>query len=158
MAAPLELSYNWQVPLVASTAGALLCLVLLGLTGTPGWGTVAAIAALVWGVYVLTIFLRARAFLQVDGGTLKVRHFRGLQTIAGPKVQRVTEFFTRRGPCHKLTVQTETGTRRYVVPTALLRGGHSTLFGWLLSHAPQAELDKRSTKTLEHLRIRGLVG
>jgi hypothetical protein len=43
------------------------------------------------------------------------------------------------------------------VPTALLRTGHSTLFGWLLRHAPQAELDKGSQKTLEELRIRGLV-
>jgi len=43
------------------------------------------------------------------------------------------------------------------VPTALLKTGHSTFFGWLLSQAPQAELDKGSRKTLEQLRIRGLL-
>jgi hypothetical protein len=48
-------------------------------------------------------------------------------------------------------------TEKCAVPTALLVNGHSTLFGWLLRHAPEAELDKGSQKTLERLRLRGLV-
>ena len=157
MGAPLEPSYKWQGPLATSTAGALLCIILLAVTGASGWGTVAALVGLLWAAFVAGIYLRTRAFLQVDGSTLTVRRYRGRHTVAGSQVKRVTEFLTRRGPCHKLTVQTGSGSHRYVVPTALLRTGHSTLFGWLLSYAPQAELDKGSTKTLEQLRIRGLV-
>jgi hypothetical protein len=157
MGSPLHVTYNWQVPVAVSTAVALLCIVLLGRTAAPGWGTVAAVVVLLWGLLVAGIYLRTRAFLQVEGSTLMVRRYQGLHTIQGPQVRRVTEFFTRQGPCHKLTVETETGTRRYVVPTALLRSGHSTLFDWLQRQAPQAELDKGSAKTLEQLRIRGLV-
>jgi hypothetical protein len=105
----------------------------------------------------ITVWLRTRAFLMVDGSKLTVRRYRGLHIVDGSQVQRVTEYFTRRGPCHKLTVESAGGTHRFAVPTALLGTGHSTFFGWLLRHAPQAELDKRSQKTLEQLRIRGLV-
>jgi hypothetical protein len=129
----------------------------LARTGPPGWGTVAVVVVLLWALLVASIYLRTRAFLQVEGSTLRVRRYKDLHTINGPQVQRVTEFLTRHGPCHKLTVQTETGTSRFVVPTALLRTGHSTLFSWLLGYAPQAELDRRSAKTLEQLRMRGLV-
>jgi hypothetical protein len=62
--------------------------------------------------------------------------------------------FDSRGP---IAVRSAEGMRRCAVPTGLLRTGHSTFFGWLLRHAPQAELDKKSQKTLEQLRIRGLV-
>jgi hypothetical protein len=46
MAEPLELSYNWPFRLVAVTGAALACIVLLGLTGTTGWQTVAAFVLL----------------------------------------------------------------------------------------------------------------
>ena len=43
MAEPLELSYNWPFRLAAVTVTALACIVLLALTGTSGWQTVAAL-------------------------------------------------------------------------------------------------------------------
>lgn len=157
MARPLELSFDSRGPIAVSTAGAVLVILLLSLTGSYGWPAVAAVVALLWAGFLLIVWLRTRAFLMVDGSKLTVRRYRGLHTVDGSQVQRVTEYFTRRGPCHKLIVRSEAGTRQYPVPTALLRTGHSTFFGWLLRHAPQAELDKRSQKTLEQLRIRGLV-
>jgi hypothetical protein len=157
MAEPLELSYNWPFRLVAVTVAALACIVLLALTGTAGWQTIAAFVVLLWVLVAASIYLRARAFLHVEGSELTVRRFKGKHTISGPQVMGVTEYFTRQGPCHRLTVRTETGSQRYSVPTALFRGGHSTLFGWLGFHAPQAELDRGSAKTLEQLRTHGLI-
>jgi hypothetical protein len=157
MAEPLELSYNWPFRLVAITGAALACIVLLALTGTSGWQTVAALVVLLWLLAGASICLRARAFLRVEGSELTVRRFRSKHTISGPQVVRVTEYIARQGPCHRLTVQNETGSQGHSVPTALFRGGHSTLFGWLTFHAPQAELDRSSAKTLEQLRIRGLI-
>ena len=157
MAEPLELSFNWPFRLVAVTVAALACTVLLALTGTSGWQTVAAFVVLLWVLVGASIYLRARAFLRVEGSELTIRRFKSKHTVSGPQVLQVTEYFTRQGPCHRLTVRTQTGSQRYSVPTALFRGGHSTLFGWLMFHAPQAELDRGSAKTLEQLRTRGLI-
>jgi hypothetical protein len=157
MPRPLELSFDSRGPIAVSTGGAVLVILLLSLTGSYGWPAVAGVVAMLWAGYLITVWLRTRAFLMVDGSRLTVRRYRGLHIVDGSQVQRVTEYFTRRGPCHKLTVGSAGGIRRYAVPTALLRTGHSTFFGWLLRHAPQAELDKKSQKTLEQLRIRGLV-
>jgi len=157
MARPLEPSADWRGPVALSTAGAVVVILLLSLTRGYNWIGLTVLVALLWAGFVVTVWVRARAFLMVEGPQLTVRRFRSLHTVDGSQVQRVTEYFTRRGPCHRLIVRSEDGTRRYTVPTALLRTGHSTLFGWLLRHAPQAELDKGSQKTLEQLRIRGLV-
>jgi hypothetical protein len=157
MARPLEPSADWRGPVALSTAGAVVVILLLSLTRSYGWLGLTVLVALLWAGFLITVWIRTRAYLMVEGSQLTVRRFRSLHTVEGSQVQRVTEYFTRRGPCHRLIVRSEGGTRRYTVPTALLRTGHSTLFGWLLRHAPQAELDKRSRKTLEELRIRGLV-
>jgi hypothetical protein len=157
MARPLEPSADWRGPVALSTAGAVLVILLLSLTRSYGWIGLTVLVALLWAGFVVTVWIRTRAFLMVEGPQFTVRRFRSLHTVDGSQVQRVTEYFTRRGPCHRLIVRSEDGTSRYTVPTALLRTGHSTLFGWLLRHAPQAELDKGSQKTLEQLRIRGLV-
>jgi hypothetical protein len=157
MARPLEPSSDWRGPVTLSTAGAVLVILLLSLTRSYGWIGLTVLVALLWTGFLVTVLVRTRAFLMVDGPQLTVRRFRKLHTVDGSQVQRVTEYFTRRGPCHRLIVRSQGGTRRYAVPTALLCTGHSTLFGWLLRHAPQAELDKGSQKTLEQLRIRGLV-
>ena len=42
-------------------------------------------------------------------------------------------------------------------PLALLKGGHSTLFAWILAKAPQAELDTGSQRTVERLQSKGLL-
>lgn len=157
MSQPLRLSYNWQLPVILWTSGALLAIALLVRTRSAGWFSVALIVALIWAIMVGLVYLRTRAYLKVDGRQLTVRRYGHLHTISGPQVQRVREFLTARGPCHRLIVTLDGGTATYTVPTALLMTGHSTFFGWVLSQAPQAELDKGSRKTLEQLRIRGLL-
>ena len=67
------------------------------------------------------------------------------------------QFLTRRGPSYRLTVRRPTGPVRLTVPVALLNGGRSTLFRWILTEAPQADLDRGSRRTLERLRAEGLV-
>ena len=58
----------------------------------------------------------------------------------------------------RLTVQGSDGRAlRVVAPVALLRGGHSALFTWILGRAPQAQLDKGSRRTAEQLKTRGLI-
>ena len=56
-----------------------------------------------------------------------------------------------------MSVRDENGGRlvHCGAPTALLRRGHTTLFGWILTWAPQAELDKGARRTLQTLRERG---
>jgi hypothetical protein len=157
MSQPLRLSYNWQLPVVLWTSGALLAIALLVRTRSAGWVGVALAIAAVWAIMVGLVYLRARAYLKVDGRRLTVRRYARMHTISGSQVLRVSEFLTASGPCHRLTVTLDSGTARYTVATALLKTGHSTFFGWLLSQAPQAELDKGSRKTLEQLRIRGLL-
>jgi hypothetical protein len=157
MSQPLRLSYNWQLPVILWTSGALLAIGLLVRTRSPGWLGVALIVAGIWVIMVGLVYLRTRAYLKVDGRQLTVRRFGRMHTISGPQVVRVREFLTARGPCHRLTVTLDGSTAKYTAPTALLKTGHSTFFSWLLSQAPQAELDKGSRKTLEQLRIRGLL-
>ena len=157
MSQPLRLSYNWQLPVILWTSGALLAIALLVRTRSAGWVGVALTVAAVWAIMVGLVYLRTRAYLKVDSRQLTVRRYGRMHTIRGPQVLRVSEFLTARGPCHRLTVTLDGGSAKYTVPTALLKTGHSTFFGWLLSQAPQAELDKGSRKTLEQLRIRGLL-
>jgi hypothetical protein len=156
MSTPLELSYHWQMPVALSTVVAALVIAFVRQTHG-GWLAVAAVVVLLWAAFLVSVYLRTRAYLRVDGSELTVRRYGGLHTVSGPQVSRVTEFLTQKGPCHKLIVAAGDRTEKCAVPTALLVNGHSTLFGWLLRHAPQAELDKGSQKTLERLRLRGLV-
>ena len=62
----------------------------------------------------------------------------------------------RSGPSYALTIRSGKGFRRQVAPAALLRGGHSTLFGWLATAAPDAQLEQGCAQTLDNSRVRGL--
>jgi hypothetical protein len=159
VAVPLELSYQWQPPVIFATVGAAICIALLASGHAAGWLPVAGIVVVVWAVFVATVLLRTRAYLMVDGSRLTVRRFRHLHTIEADQLTAVSEFLAgRRGPSYRLTVRDADGRKhRYVAPTALLRGGHSTLFQWILARAPQAELDRGSRRTVEQLQIRGLI-
>ena len=158
MAPPLELSYHWQTPVSVTSVGAVVCLgIVLRGDAAGRWGA-AVVILLLWAVFLATVWARTRAHLSVDGPLLTVRRVRGLHTVRGDQVVRVRQFLTPHGPSYVLHVRDEDGReRRHVAPVALLRGGHSTLFAWILAHAPQAELDRGSTRTLEQLRVRGLV-
>jgi hypothetical protein len=158
MAHPLELSYNWRLPVGIATVGMLGCLALLGNGRRPGWVPVALILVALWAFFVLVLVRRARSYLMVDGATLVLRPWRAYVRIEGPQVRAVKQVLTARGPSFRLVVESpDDRPGRYLAPTAWLLGGQSTLFSWLLANAPQADLDKGSRKTLDLLRVRGLI-
>jgi hypothetical protein len=158
MAHPLPLSYHWQVPVLFSSVGLFVCGGVL-IRGRPdGWLPVVLILVALWASFVLLVWLRTRAYLMVDGAVLHTRHRLTLSEVRGLEVEAVRQFLTPNGPSYKLRLRRDAAGGRWVtVPTALLSGGHSTLFTWLLTRAPDAELDPASRKTLEQLRVRGLV-
>ena len=158
MAHPLELSYHWRAPVSVASVAAVACIGFVLRSQAPGrWGVAAVVLAL-WAAFVVTVWTRTRAQLSVDGPLLTVRRVRQLHTVRADQLVRVRQFLTPHGPSYVLHVRDEDGgERRLVAPVALLRSGHSTLFGWILAHAPHAELDRGSTRTLEQLRVRGLV-
>jgi hypothetical protein len=158
MAHPLTLSYHWQPPVVLSSVGAFACVGIVLRSGAPGRGGVAVVLVVMWAFFLALVWARTRSFLMVDGPRLTVRRFRHLQTVEGDRVVGVRQVMTAHGPCYALLTREPDGReRRVVAPVALLRAGHSTLFGWILARAPQAELDRGSTRTLEQLRVRGLL-
>jgi hypothetical protein len=158
MAHPLELSYRWHPPVAVATVGAFTCVALLLRGAAPGrWG-VAAVLVVLWLGFLALVWARTRAYLVVDGPRLTVRHLRRMHTVEGGQVVSVSQFPTAHGPSYRLRVRGEDGrVHRCTAPVALLRTGHSTLFTWILTHAPQAELDRGSRHTLDQLRVRGLV-
>ncbi len=158
MAHPLELSYNWQTPVLVSSVGAIICVGVLARSQVAGWLSVALILVGLWLGFLALVLLRTRAYLMVDGATLTVRRFTSFHRIDGQRVSAVKEFVTPSGPSYTLSVTQDDGrTARYVAPVALLRAGHSTLFRWILTWAPAADLDQGSRRTLDQLRTRGLV-
>jgi hypothetical protein len=158
VAQPLQLSYNWRVPASVATAAAMVSIALLVRARADGWLSVVLLVVAAWVVYVATVVLRTRAYLMVDGSRLTVRRYRTVHTIEAGQVTAVSEFLTSRGPSYRLTVlDADQRKHRYIAPTALLHGGHSTLFQWILARAPQAELDRGSRRTVERLQIRGLI-
>lgn len=155
---PLESSYNWRTPSTLASVGLVISLGFVTSSRMNGWLPVAFVFTFLWAVLMVVIWVRTRAYLMVDGPQATVRRFRRFVVIDGRSVTSVRELMTPNGLSYSLTVTTPDGSRRRrVVPTALLRKGHSTLFQWLLTYAPQAELDRGAQKTLEQLRIKGLL-
>lgn len=155
MAGPLELSYNWRTPVAIATVGLVICIVFLGRSQTPGWIGVAVVLVLCWAAFMLVVWSRTRALIQVEGSRMTVRRFVDTHVLEGSTVTSVREYLTASGPSYKVKVSGD--DRTYHVPAALLRKGHSTFFDWLLDHAPDAELDKGSRRTIDQLRTRGLI-
>jgi hypothetical protein len=155
---PLELSYNWRTPATFASVAAAICVGALARSQAVGWLPALVVVVALWALIVGLIYLRTRAYLLVDGSRLTVRRFRTFHTIDAADLVAVSEFATPNGPSYRLTVQgPDERTTRVVAPVALLRGGHSALFTWILGRAPQAQLDKRSRKTAELLKTRGLI-
>ena len=158
MGQPLPLSYNWRAHLVFASVALLFCLALL-VRGRPvGWVSVGIVLVACWLVYCGVVWVRTRSFLLVEGRVLTTRHWRTLERVDGAQVRAVKEVVTPAGPSYRLQVDRDGVLSWVTVPTALLRGGQSTLFLWILSQAPDATMDKRSRRTLEVLQTRGLVG
>jgi hypothetical protein len=156
---PLELSYNWRTPVGVATTGAVVCIGLVSSSHVTGWLPVAIILAGLWLIFMVVVWLRTRAYMLLDGPILRVRRYHGFHDLDGRTVARVQEYLTPSGPSYKVYLQQEMspGQQRYFVPAALLRKGHSTLFDWVLTWSPHAQLDKRSLRTVDQLRTRGLI-
>ncbi len=153
---PLELAYNWRLPVAVSTVGLVACVGLLARSQVLGWISAAVVLVLCYAVFLGVVWWRTQAYLMVDGADLTVRTFRAFHRIDGARVVKMSQLLTPNGPSYRLTVRAEDGRlARYTAPTALLRRGHSTLFGWILASAPQTELDRGSRRTLQTLRERG---
>jgi hypothetical protein len=158
MAHPLELSYNWRTPAFFASVAAAICVGVLARGQVTGWASALVVVIALWALIVGVIYLRTRAYLLIDGSRLTVRRFRRFHTIDAADLVAVAEFVTPNGPSYRLNVRAPGGqTNRIVAPVALLSGGHSALFTWILARAPQATLDKRSLKTLAKLKTRGLI-
>jgi hypothetical protein len=158
MAHPLELSYNWRTPALFATIGAFICLGLLIRGRVNGWLGAVVVVVLLWAALIAVVFLRTRAYLMVDADRLTVRQYGQFHTITADQLVKVAQVMTPHGPSYRLTVRQGDGTtRRVTAPVALLKGGHSTLFAWILAEAPQAELDTGSQRTVERLQSKGLL-
>ena len=155
---PLELSYNWRTPATFASIAAVICVGALIRGQVSGWVPALVVVVALWVLVVGLIYVRTRAFLLIDGSRLMVRHLRKFHTVEAANLVAVNEFLTPSGPSYRLAVRSPDGsTSRVVAPVALLRGGHSALFTWILTHAPQAALDKGSEKTVARLKTRGLI-
>lgn len=155
---PLEQSYNWRTPALFASVAASICVGVLVRGQVRGWLPALVVVVALWALVVAVIYLRTRAFLLIDGSRLMVRHLRKFHTVEAANLVAVNEFLTPSGPSYRLAVRSPDGsTSRVVAPVALLRGGHSALFTWILTHAPQATLDKGSEKTVARLKTRGLI-
>jgi hypothetical protein len=151
----LQTSYHWQTPVVITTIGLVVCVLVLARSGARGWLAATVVLVLLWGLFLAVVWGRTRAVMELAGSQLTVRRVRHRHTLEGVDVVSVREHLTGSGPSYLVRLA---GDRtRYYVPTALMRSGHSSFFGWLLRYAPQAELDRRSRRTLDQLRTRGLI-
>jgi len=158
MAHPLELSYNWRTPALFATVGAFICAGAVIRGRADGWIPAAVLVLALWAILVGLIYARTRAYLLVEQSRLTVRRFKDFHTVEADELMVVAQFPTPNGPSYRLTTRGADGKlRRCVAPTALLQGGRSTLFAWILARAPQAELDPGSRKTVERLRTEGLL-
>ena len=157
MGQPLTLSYNWRAQLVFATVALLLCLGLLFRGRPVGWLSAGIVLVACWLAYCAVVWVRTRSFLLVEGRVLTTRHWRTFERVEGSQLRAVKELVTPAGPSYRLQVERSGVSSWVTVPTALLRGGQSTLFLWILSQAPDVSMDKRSRRTLEMLQTRGLV-
>ena len=157
MAQPLQLSYNWRVPLVFATAALVVMIGILVRGRAVGLWSAILLLVLCWASYCLIVWLRTRAYLLVEGPVLVSRHWRSYERTDGSQVRAVKEMFGPSGPSYRLRVERDGEPGWVTVPTAQLRQGSSTLFTWLLRQAPDAVWDKRSRRTLDRLRSHGLV-
>ena len=155
---PLEHADNWRTPATVTSVGAVACLGVVLRGNGAGRAGVAVVLVLLWAACLAVVWARTRAHLAVDGHRLSVRRVRAVHTVEGADVLAVRTRSSASGPFFSLVCRTPGGgTRRVVAPVALLRGGTSTLFRWILEHAPQAELDRGARRTLDQLRVRGLL-
>ncbi len=139
---------------IASLIALLATVAIVAGSGAGRWAAVVVIV-LCWLAYLLSQLALTRAAMETQGEVLRVRRWSGWSEVSGSEVTRLVQVFTPRGPSFRVCT---TGRPRGVLaPCALVHRGQSTLFEWVLTFAPRAELDARSMQTLDLLRQRGLL-
>ncbi len=158
MAHPLPLADNWRTPAVVTSVGVVVCLGVVLRGDAAGKGGVAVVLVLLWASCLALVWARSRAYLMVEGSRITVRHVRALHTVEARDLVAVRQRTSASGPMYTLVCRRRDGTTASLVaPVALLQGGPSTLFRWLLAQAPQAELDRGSRRTVDQLQVKGLL-
>ena len=130
---------RWK--LIAAAVPAVVLLVIGLIAGGDMWTMVLPGIAF-WLLVAAFVWADHRAFLQTEGAVLRVRALVRFHEVPGADVQRVVHQYNGRSPDFQLV----TSHGRVWVPASKLDRGHSTLFTWLDVHAPQAILDKQSTR------------
>ena len=155
---PLERTYNWRTPALFASVGAVISVgAVLRRSADGRWGVAALLVAL-WALCLALIWARTRVLLVVDGPRLSIRRVFTWHTVQAAELVRVQQRPGAAGPSYTLLTRNADGReQRVVAPVALLRSGYPTLFGWITAHAPQAQLDRGSRRTLDRLQQRGLL-
>ncbi len=158
MAHPLPLADNWRTPAVVTSVGVVVCLGVVLRGDAAGKGGVAVVLVLLWAACLVVVWARSRAYLMADGTRITLRHVRAMHTVEARDLVAVRQRMSASGPVYTLVCRREDGTTASLVaPVALLQGGPSTLFRWLLEQAPDADLDRGSRRTVDQLQARGLL-
>jgi hypothetical protein len=97
VAHPFELAYNWQTRACFASIAAAICVGVLARTRVTGWLSALVVVVALWALVVGLIYLRAKAYLLVDGSRLTVRRFRKFHTIEAADLVAVAEFLTPHG-------------------------------------------------------------
>ena len=97
MVDPLELAYNWRLPVAVSSVGLVASIGILVRSQVVGWLSAAILLVLCYAVFVAVVWGRTQAYLLVDGAFLTVRTFWEVHRIEGASVVKVTQVLTRKG-------------------------------------------------------------
>ncbi len=144
----------WRPVLITTPIAVVVC-VLIATGAGAGRDTVVAIIVVIWVAYLTSRVALSRAAMETQGAVLRVRRVLRWHELPGPQVTRLTQALSPRGPNFRIgTTENPSGV---LAPCALVHGGQSILFTWLLTFAPSAELDPGATRTLRLLEQRGLV-
>lgn len=150
----LESTRDPKTPLTVVSVVGVVLVFLLARSREPGWIGAALLVVLLVAAYATFQVLAGRVEIRVAGPSLTSRTWRGERTVDGADVTELREVVAGRSPDHQLVLA---DGRKIPLPTGRVRAGHSTVFRWVAAYAPQAILDKRSSRTREVLQERGLL-
>jgi hypothetical protein len=147
-------TFDWPKRCIFAGLGFVVVAGILISQQTLGWLSAVLVLAVVAACYCAWSWWRGQAWAEIDGDRLTLGNGRTQTQIVASDVVAVRHIMNRQSPDFTLVT---TDNRRHTVRTSRLAKGHSSLFRWLLAHAPQATLDRGSVRTREMLENRGLL-
>ncbi|WP_028707477.1 hypothetical protein [Propionicicella superfundia] len=147
-------TFEWQRRCVFAGIAFVVLAGILVYQQTYGWLQAVLVLALVLGGYCAWSWWRGQHWAEFTGDRLRIGNGTRTQEIRGADVTAVKYIMNRHSPDFALVTSDK---KRHTVRTSRLAKGHSSLFRWLLAHAPQASFDKGSVRTRELLETRGLL-